>query len=155
VSRTYRAQFDHDVNADPQAVFSLVTDPERFPAWNAHIDHIIDAPPQLALGSEWVVHIKAMGSSWPSRAKVVRLDPEALRFDYVSMSDDGNPSRGTWTWTLAPTGTGTHVHVEYELVPKTFWRRALLARIRHPVLRKEVAESLGEIDRVLTKEWRT
>jgi hypothetical protein len=84
----------------------------------------------------------------------MRLDPEALRFDYVSMTDDGNPSRGTWTWKLTPTETGTHVHVEYELMPKTFWRRAVLARMRHPVLRKEVAESLGQIDRVLTKEWR-
>jgi hypothetical protein len=70
------------------------------------------------------------------------LDPVSRRFAHTSCSDDGNPSFAYWTWELAPTDAGTRITVSWELQPKTFWRKWLLARIRHRQLKNEVGTSL-------------
>ena len=50
-----------------------------------------------------------------------------------------------WTWQVSPTGDGSRVDVTWELHPVTFWRRLLMARIRHRMLQKEVTKSLDRL----------
>jgi len=139
---TLHGSVTESVAADPDALFALITDINRLPEWNAHVHHIVEAPAELTDGSEWVIELRAMGSKWNSRARLQELDPVSRRFAHISCSDDGNPSFAYWTWELTPTDAGTRITVSWELQPKTFWRKWLLARIRHRQLKNEVGESL-------------
>jgi hypothetical protein len=130
--------------AEPAQVFALVTDVRRLTDWNTHVEQIIEDPgPRLAEGVEWVVQIHAMGTRWPSRSHVSVLDRDGLRFEYTSRTDDGNPSYVVWSWQVAAHDRGSELTVTWAGYPKTFWRRALLARVRSPRLDAEVHASLS------------
>jgi uncharacterized protein YndB with AHSA1/START domain len=130
------------VDASPDAMFDLITDIDRLPEWNEHIDHIVARPSELTDGAEWVVEMRAMGTHWDSRSRVLELDRDRHRFVHRTQTDDGNPSYAIWTWELAPAGGGTDVSIRWELNPKTFFRKALAARMRHRQLKHEVATSI-------------
>ena len=130
-------------------VFDLVTDVSRLPEWNEIITRVVERPTTLEPGAEWVVELKAMGSSWRSRARVVDVDASAGRFAYRSQTDDGNPSYGDWVWQIDDDDAGARITVAWELHPETFWRQALLVRIRHRLLRKEVRASLRSLESTL------
>lgn len=137
-----RGSVNETVDADPQGMFAVITDVDRLAEWNDLIQEVVERPAEVEAGTEWVVRFKAMGSSWNSRSRVDEHDREALRFAYRSQSDDGNPSFARWTWQIAGDPAGARVTVDWELHPKTFWRRVLLARIRHRQLPREVRASI-------------
>ena len=140
-----------DLAAPAHVVVDLLTDVARLPEWNAHVERVIEAPAgPLGEGVEWVVLMHAMGRRWPSRSRVSVLDPEAMRFEHTSRSDDGNPSFTLWSWQVTAQRDGCELAVTWTGQPKTFWRRALLIRMRAPALRREVQSSLGGIDTYLT-----
>ena len=134
------------VQAPPADVFDLITDIERLPEWNRCVEKILEAPPALEGGAEWVVQMHAMGVRWPSRSHVHEVNPRALRFRYRSQSDDGNPSSAEWTWELEPIAGGTSVTVRWDLYPRTNFRKLIAVRLRSRQLRTEVAQSLAAID---------
>jgi hypothetical protein len=71
-------------------------------------------------------------------------------FAYRSGADDGNPSYAIWRWQVDPLEQGgSLVTVSWDLHPATFWRRALLARIRARQLRREVPASIVALTRAL------
>lgn len=72
------------VDAAPDAVFAFVTDPHRLPEWNAGILRVVDAPPTLERGSEWVVEFRAGALRWRSRATAEEVDRTARHFAYRS-----------------------------------------------------------------------
>ena len=132
--------------AAPEAIFRLVTDPSRLPSWNRAITSVVDAPRQLAIGSEWKVQMHALGQSWVSRSRVLTLDAPSGRFAYRSQSDDGNPSYADWEWRVDG-GDGTSgVRVTVDLNPTTFWRKHVLVKLRRRSLRREMVESLRALD---------
>jgi Polyketide cyclase / dehydrase and lipid transport len=135
------------VRGSPPGVFALVTDIDRLPEWNAIITQVVERPAALARDVEWVVELKAMGRSWPSRSRVLVYDEVARRFEYRSQTDDGNPSYGIWSWQVADDPGGSRVTVTWDLYARTFWRRVLLARIRGRQLRREVKGSLQSLER--------
>jgi uncharacterized protein YndB with AHSA1/START domain len=137
------------VQTSPEAIFTLVTDIDRLPDWNQIIQRVVERPAIFKEGAEWVVEMQAMGSTWNSRSRVEEYDQRALRFAYRAQTDDGNPSYAVWTWEIAEHPEGARVTVRWELVPKTFWRQALLARIRNRQLRREVAASIREVERLV------
>jgi uncharacterized protein YndB with AHSA1/START domain len=49
------------VNEPAEAVFATITDVDRLPAWNAAITKVIEQPPRLEQGGEWVVEVHALG----------------------------------------------------------------------------------------------
>jgi len=119
------------VDADPDAVFTTLTDAHRLPTWNAAILRVIEAPPTLTEGAEWVVEMHALGRRWHSRGRVLALDPTTRTFRHRSCTDDGNPSYVDWTWTVtAHKQGGSQVTVSWDLHPQTFWRRVLFVHIR-------------------------
>jgi uncharacterized protein YndB with AHSA1/START domain len=131
-------------NADE--VFSLIVSPERLPEWNRAIAAVVETPEHLGIGGQWVVTFAAMGQSWQSRSTVTELDPAARRFSYRSQTDDGNPSYADWSWQVTDASGGCQVTVSYALHPATFWRRALLAKIRGGQLRRrELPASLAAL----------
>lgn len=138
------------VPSPPTDVFGLLTDIDRLPEWNRIIVSVAERPAVMTQGAEWVVRLKAMGSSWPSRSTVEELDPDQHVFAYRSRTDDGNPSYARWRWTVESEGdAGSVVTVSWDLHPQTFWRRALLVRIRDRQLRSEVPASIESLARAL------
>lgn len=133
------------IDAQPEAVFDVVTSMSRLPEWNPAITEVLDAPARLEPGAVWRVRLHALGQSWVSRSEVVAFDPAARRFAYRSQSDDGNPSYADWEWQVEQDGTGSRVMVTVDLNPVTFWRRRLLIRVRRPALRKEMQASLAAL----------
>jgi uncharacterized protein YndB with AHSA1/START domain len=137
------------VNVPAVEMFDLITDVDRLPEWNGIIQRVVERPTAMTPGSEWVVELRALGNRWQSRSRVEELDPDTFRFVYRARTDDGNPSYALWTWTLSPGEGQTDVTVTWDLHPQTFWRKTLLARIRHRSLREEVRNSIREAVRVL------
>ena len=132
-------------------VFAFLTDVDRLPEWNAIIAEVVERPDVVQHDAEWVVQIKAMGTSWRSRSKVEEYDPQRRAFSYRSCTDDGNPSYAIWRWQLEPDGDGaSRVTVSWDLHPETFWRRVLLSRIRGHQLEQEVPASIGALTRAMS-----
>lgn len=147
-----RATVSRDLTADPDALFQTLVNPQRLPEWNKAIIRVIDSPAALEPGDEWVVEMSALAQRWPSRSRVKVLDPSTRRFEYTSQSDDGNPSFAVWSWVVSETSGGSRVSVSWQLNPKTFWRRALLVRVRHNQLMKsEVPASLAALGAIVSQ----
>lgn len=141
-----RATVSRDLSADPDALFETLVNPQRLPEWNKAITRVIETPAALAPGDEWVVEMSALAQRWPSRSQVEVLDRSTRHFQYTSQSDDGNPSYATWSWVVSESSSGSRVTVSWQLNPRTFWRRALLVRLRHHQLMKtEVPTSLAAL----------
>ena len=141
------------VSAPPETVFDLVTALDRLPEWNANMTAVVERPPVLGPGTEWVVEFRAMGQTWRSRSRLEELDPARRVFRYRSGTDDGNPSFAVWNWEVADADEpgASSVTVSWELHPATFWRKVLLARVRHRQLRRvEVPASIVALAAVLT-----
>lgn len=140
------------VPAGPDAVFRVLTDLARLPEWNQAVTTVLELPPELAPGAEWVVEMHALGQSWPSRSRVEVIDHAERLFAYRACTDDGNPSYAHWAWTVDPHPSGSRVTVTWELHPATFWRRLLLARIRaRQLARTEVPASLRALGRAAAR----
>src|SRR5688500_18623405 len=90
--------------APPDAVFDLITDLDRLPEWIANMSAVVERPPALVPGVEWVVEFRAMGQKWRSRSRVETLDSERRVFAYRSGTDDGNPSFAMWQWRVGEDG---------------------------------------------------
>lgn len=134
------------LSAPADFVFATITDPSRLPDWNPIITATVAAPVALDHGQEWVVTCQAMGAmKWKSRSRCEALLPAERRFVHRSATDDGNPSYAIWTWQVTPLNMGSRVEVIWELHPLTFWRRVLMARMRHRMLQKEVPKSLARL----------
>jgi hypothetical protein len=84
----------------------------------------------------------AAGMTWPSRTRVITVDPDARRFVHRSVSDDGNPSFTIWTWTVTEAPGGARVTVSWDPNPRTFWRRHIVVHWRRRCLRRQVPRSL-------------
>lgn len=131
------------LDVEPDAALRTIVDVHTLPSWNKAITRVLDAPATLTVGDEWVVELSALGQTWSSRSRLIALDRDARRFSYRSATDDGNPSYAEWTWTAAEAPGGCEVTVTWTLNPQTFWRRALLGRVRqHQLIKTEVPTSL-------------
>jgi len=135
--------------------FAFVTNIDRLPEWNALITQVVEPLPNPGPGGEWVVELRSMGNTWCSRSQVREYDQAARRFAYRSCTADGNPSYGDWTWEISPDPQGASVTVSWDLHPRTFWRRVLLAPMRNRQLRGEVRESLRQVELALTRATET
>jgi uncharacterized protein YndB with AHSA1/START domain len=124
------------VAAPAEAVFDLVTNIDRLPEWNANMTAVVEWPANVAAGAEWAVEFAAFGQKWRSRSRVEKVDCGGRVFAYRSATDDSNPSYTRWRWQVEEDGLGSRVMVSWDLNPATFWRKVLLARVRHRQLRR-------------------
>jgi uncharacterized protein YndB with AHSA1/START domain len=144
-----QVEVSRTVDADADAVFAVITTPERLPEWNSVIRATLEVPPELAPGAQWVVQLRALGQSWSSRSTVTTLDRATRVFAHRSQTDDGNPSHADWTWRITPRPDGCEVRVAVDVHPETFWRRVLFARIRARQLRNEIPRSLDSLAKLV------
>jgi len=144
---TGRASAARILDASPDDVFRTITDISRLPDWNDAITAVIEQPEQLQVGTEWTVEMHALSQTWRSRSSVDAIDPTVGCFAYRSVTDDGNPSYALWTWVVANHPDGALVTVAFELHPRSFWRRALLVRIRaRQLAHTELPHSLATLE---------
>jgi len=138
------------VSGPASDVFALLTDIDRLPEWNTIIVKVVERPETLSPGAAWVVQLKALGNRWESRSTIDEYDPGRFVFSYRSQTDDGNPSYTRWRWTVEVVAGGqSRVTVSWDLHPQTFWRRALLVRVRSRQLQREVPASIDSLARAL------
>lgn len=138
------------LSARPDAVFATVTDVARLPEWNAAIEAVTETPTELRPGAEWVVVMHPPGwPRWDSRSTVEELDHDHRRFVHLTRTDDGNPSWGTWTWQVRPAPGGADLTVTWRLRPRTFGRRSVIARLRRPMLQREVRASVRQLGQLV------
>jgi uncharacterized protein YndB with AHSA1/START domain len=143
------------VEAPPDEVFDLITSVDRLPEWNACIAKVLEPRTGLEEGAQWVVEMNVHGMRWPSRSTLIECDRGARRYTYRSQSDDGNPSFALWTWELSPAdGGGTDVTLRWNFNPRTFWRKAILVRIRNRQSRHETHASMRAMQAVLAHRVR-
>jgi len=134
------------ISAPADVVFATVTDVRALPAWNGRMTGVLEAPEELAPGSEWVVGFRMLGRSFNSRSVVVELDRSARRFVHRSKPDDDNPTCTVWTWEVSPEGDGARVTVTWDLRPLTPFRRLVAAPVRGWQLpRHDVPASLAAL----------
>ena len=139
----FHGQASTIIDAAPAEVFTAITAVDRLPEWNQRIAAVTRTPgTPLTEGAEWTVQMYVPPARWPSRSRVLTHDPVRLLFEYISQSDDGNPSYILWRWSIVPEGNGTRVTVGWTGHPKTFWRRLVFARLRRKQLQDEVPASL-------------
>ena len=137
------------VGARPEVVFGVITDIARLPEWNDAIEGVIERPPELTAGAEWVVKMHPNRvMSWKSRSRVATIDMEARCFAYRTWNADGNPSYADWKWEVVPIDSVAQVTVSWDVYLKTLDRKFLAGPIRQRQLRKEVAGSLHALDHV-------
>ncbi len=137
------------VDAPPDRVFDVITDPARLPEWNRRMLGVVEAPPQLAEGSEWVVRLQVLGKRFNSRSHVIELDWAVRRFVHRSKPEDDNPSFTVWSWQVEADGDGSFVTLEWDMRPVTLGRKYVMSPIRGWHMRRgEAAESLAALARV-------
>jgi hypothetical protein len=135
------------IEASPDAIFGLITDVQRLPAWNRAIECVVEVGGALDPGSEWTVKMHPnRGVHWFSRSRVDEIDGTIHRFRYRTWNADGNPSYSDWKWDVTPADGGAQVTVSWDVSLKTLDRRLLAGPIRRRQLRKEVTASLAALD---------
>lgn len=136
------------VTGTPDSVFRLITAVDRLPDWNRAIERVVDQPPELAPGTEWVVKMHpSRGMTWQSRSRVEEIDNDRRCFSYRTWNADGNPSYSDWKWEVVPLDSAARVTVSWDVYLKTLDRKLLAGPIRQRQLRKEVAASLLALDK--------
>ena len=139
------------LEADPGAVFELITDIERLPEWNAAIEKVLTTPKDLSPGAEWAVQMHpARGMRWKSVSKLETIDRDKFTFSYRTVNADGNPSYALWNWTVTSAGPAAEVLVKWDVFLQTWDRRALAGPIRRRQLRHEVSASLQALSPLAT-----
>ena len=105
--REIHGQATARVDAEPEAIFDVITDVGRLPEWNGAIEAVQDQPAALMTGAQWTVKMHPPHvPSWGSVSRVEELDRGKLRFAYETRNTDGNPSYTKWAWELVGAATG-------------------------------------------------
>jgi hypothetical protein len=115
----------------------------------------VERPAQLLPGAVWKVRMHDGALRWTSRTVVVAYDPAARTLVHRSGTDDDNPSYSEWSWTVTPAGTGSTLTVSWELHPRTWVRRVLVAPMRARRLQREVPASLAKLAKLAERRAAT
>ena len=134
------------VQAPADTVFGVITDLARLPSWNRRMTGVVELPPELAVGAEWVVGFRLAGKRFDSRSVVAELDARRRRFVHRSKPDDDNPSCTVWAWEVEPEGAGSRLTVRWDLQPLTPGRQLLAAPFRGwQIPRQDIPASLAAL----------
>jgi uncharacterized membrane protein len=65
-----------DVDASPERVWAVVSDPRNLPIWDKHIDAVLDVPPDgVRRGTRYTTVLRFMSIHTSIGAEVLELDP--------------------------------------------------------------------------------
>ncbi len=94
-----------DLRASPQAVWTLISEPEKFPAWRSSVKSV----EILSSGNEPVRWEESSGND---RLKLAVVEAKARETLVTKIDDDKLPYGGTWTFTLRPSAGDGGSHLE-------------------------------------------
>lgn len=90
------------VDAPPEEVWRVVSDPRNLPRWNRYIRGVHDVPDDgLVAGSRYWTEMSVMGMSFRVAAEVEDIDPP--RFSRIRLSGPVDATVRTW---VRPAGRG-------------------------------------------------
>ena len=73
---TTTVEFDVVIDAPPEAVWAVISDPRRLPHWDKHIDHVHGVPPDgLRLGARYTSKMRFMAFRTTIDGEVLEWDP--------------------------------------------------------------------------------
>jgi uncharacterized protein YndB with AHSA1/START domain len=102
--RSHRARREAQLGASPDAVWSAITDIERFPSWRTDVTHAERLPDRAGLPA-WV---EESGSDRIA-FQVERRDPPRLLVTRIA--DPDLPFGGTWTYEIVPVPGGSRITI--------------------------------------------
>jgi uncharacterized protein YndB with AHSA1/START domain len=74
-----------DIDASPERVWAVVSDPRNLPLWDRHVDSVLDVPPEgVHRGSRYTTVLRFMSVRAIIGAEVLELDPP--RFGRILLS---------------------------------------------------------------------
>lgn len=134
------------VDAPPEAVFAVVTDLPGLPSWNSRMTGVVEVPPELREGAEWVVGFAIAGVRFTCRSHVLELDRASHRFVYRSKREVSDPSFTIWSWKVEPEADGSRVILDWEMRSATLFRKKVVAPLRgRQIERSDVPASLAAL----------
>jgi uncharacterized membrane protein len=102
------------VDASPQEVWDVVSNPRHLPSWNRYIRSVDDVPENgLREGSSYWTEMGVMGVSFRVRAQVEELDPP--RFARIRLSGPLEATVRTWIRPVGTRRSRLEHEVEYRL----------------------------------------
>ena len=100
------------IDAPPEAVWSVVADPNNLPRWDHHISEVEGVPDGgLGPGTEYTTAVKLMGAKAHASAKVLELEPP--RYSKVELRGLLEGIVETWLEPLDDGKTRLRHRVEY------------------------------------------
>jgi len=94
-----------DLHAPPQAVWTLISEPEKFPSWRSSVKSV----EILSSGNE---PVKWVESSGKDRLKLAVVETKARETLVTKIDDDTLPYGGKWTFRLRPSSGDGGSHLE-------------------------------------------
>jgi uncharacterized protein YndB with AHSA1/START domain len=94
-----------ELRASPQVVWSLISEPDKFPSWRSSVKSI----EILSSGNEPAKWVECSGND---RLKVAVVETKARETLVTKIDDDKLPYGGTWTFTLRPSSGDAGSHLE-------------------------------------------
>jgi uncharacterized membrane protein len=74
-----------DIDASPEKVWEVVSDPRNLPMWDRHVDSVLDVPPEgVHRGTRYTTILRFMSVRASIGAEVLELDPP--RFGRIRLS---------------------------------------------------------------------
>lgn len=105
------------VDAPPDAVWAIVSDPTRIPEWSP-VCHTVERVGE----GRYRGHSKLNGVRWSREFAVSESEP-GKAFGFSTFGNDGEQTR--WRYSLAPEDGGTRVTEGYQIVSIPRWLRVL------------------------------
>jgi uncharacterized protein YndB with AHSA1/START domain len=102
--QSHRASVSKSFPVPPDAIWSAITDVERFPSWRAGVTRVERLPDRNGYPA-WVEE----GRSGRMPLVVERMEPP--RVLVVRIADPKLPFGGTWTYEITPEGTGSRLTI--------------------------------------------
>ncbi len=103
---------DRTINANPERVFSVISDLGQARAWMPTIETIDGVSPgPFGAGSSWRENRRAGKRMFESTIRITTFDPAKT----LALNVTGKGMTGQMRFTLAPSAGGTRVHYEAEM----------------------------------------
>lgn len=108
-----------EMNATPEAVWSVLSDPRRMPEFSPELRKAITFG-KPGLGQNILGLNRRKAVAWPTTSKIVRWEPQR------AIAWKTRESGATWVYELTPTATGTSVSGRRVLASYTIGSRLMV-----------------------------
>jgi len=132
-----RLEASIEIDAPPEAVWPIATNPNLAPQWNSNIVRVVyDGNGEVHAGTTWIQVLRVLGREETMRGEVVECDPPHR--GVVRFQGPGDP---VVTTTIGSEGSGSILHQVMDLtIPAGLTGMAL--RVGVPMIKEQLHEAL-------------